>query len=110
MTSVVIHGYLDSGPLIGCVSLTFTLLTQTQTHMIGDTPKILSRNYWHKKVNYLEAFIEQRRHFTLLVFSVDGAMGEWVIKVTTNQLDSSLSKNGTWNTWQHVVMSWTVSP
>ena len=52
--------------------------------------KIMSHHERHKKGKYIEAFLEQLRHFTLLVFSVDGVMGE-DIKVATKQLDADMS-------------------
>ena len=39
MNAVGILECSDSGTLVGCLFLTFTLLTQTQTPMMGDTHK-----------------------------------------------------------------------
>ena len=44
----------------------------------------------------------------LIVFSVYGLMGEDK-KKATNQLTSTLSKNGTWNNQKNAVMSGPVS-
>ena len=51
--------------------------------------KILSQHKWRKKGKYPEACLERRRHFTPLVFSADGVMGEET-KATTKQLAAAL--------------------
>ena len=39
LTSIRIHECLDSGPLVGCVSLMFALLKKMQHTLTGDTHK-----------------------------------------------------------------------
>ena len=52
-------------------------LTQAQHLMMGDThTQILSQHQRRKKGKYIETFLERRRHFMTLVFSVDGVMGD----------------------------------
>ena len=51
--------------------------------------KILSQNKQRKKGKYIEAFLEQGCHFTPLVFSVDGLMGEYT-KEETNKMATTL--------------------
>ena len=54
------------------------------------THKILSQNEWCKKSRYLEACLERRHHFMLIMFPLGWGMGEDT-KAETKQLSDSLS-------------------
>jgi hypothetical protein len=41
-----------------------------------DPQKVLNTHNWEKKKKYLEACLEQRRHFTPCVVSIDGLLGK----------------------------------
>ena len=57
--------------------------------MMEHTHKILSNHKLHKKGNYIEACLDWRLHLILLVFEVDGDMGEET-KTATKQLYTDL--------------------
>ena len=60
LISMGIREGLDSGTLVGCLSLMFVLLTQTQTPMMGDPhKKNLDQHKRRQKGKYLEVFLER---------------------------------------------------
>ena len=90
LISMGIREGLDSGTLVGCLSLMFVLLTQTQTPMMGDPhKKIWISTSGAKRVNILRFSLSDdatSRRF----FSVDGFMWEDT-NVATKKLATSLS-------------------
>lgn len=65
--------------------------TDAPTYRGMDPTKVLARHEKEKKDKYLEACLERRRHFTPLVFSVDGLAGEEA-KAAAKRAASHLSR------------------
>ena len=91
-----------------CVFDVHDVETNAVSYDVRHPHKILYRHKQRKKGKYIGTCLEGRCHFAPLLFSVDGVTVE-VTKVTTNKLDYLLSKNGTDNTQQHVVVSGEIS-
>ena len=68
--------------------------TDTESHNGRHPHKIISYHKRRKKGNYIEDLFERQSHFTILVSSVNGLMGEET-KVENKQLDDALS-----NKWE----------
>jgi hypothetical protein len=65
--------------------------TDAPSHQMRDPIKVLDGQEREKKRKYLQVCLERRRHFTPLVFSVDGMMGTET-QAATKQLASHLSR------------------
>ena len=50
--------------------------TDARSHISQDPLKVLEKCEWQKKTKLLRACLDQRRHFTPFVFSVDGLLGK----------------------------------
>jgi hypothetical protein len=65
--------------------------TDAPTYRGQSTAKVLEKHEKEKKKKYLKACLEQRRHFTPLVFSVDGVLGSEA-KAASKRLAARLSE------------------
>jgi hypothetical protein len=68
-----IHGFFDRG--IGCIIDIRVVSLDAPSHISTDSHKVLQQNEIAKKAKYLDACLQQRKHFAPFVISTDGLLG-----------------------------------